>query len=718
MPSSLSVLESISRLRTAIYLAATSLVAGSVLVALEQPSSAVPTSPTSQYVAVQPARLLDTRVGNGGAPAAPVNGGATLSLQVTGRGGVPTTGVTAVALNVTVTQPVTIGYISVSPHGVFSPGTSNLNFGPGQTVPNLVITPLSGDGGVDLYVGSTGSAHLVADVSGYYTDTGTSSPGALGTLSGPSRLLDTRVGNGAPAAPVSGGATLNLQVTGRGGVPSTGVAAVAMNLTVTQPGAPGYITAWAHGGNRPLASNLNFAAGQTVPNLAIVPVSAGGSVDLYVGSSASTHLVADVFAYYTKGVQYVPGALGAITPARVLDTRIGNGAPAAPISGGGTVSLQIAGRGGVPQWGISAVALNVTVTQPNAPGYITVFADGSPLPETSNLNFGPGQTVPNLVIAPVGSDGKVNLYVGSTGSVHLVADVSGYILGPPAISWTAPSELNVGHAAAGVSCASATCVIADQDGYVQVNTGAGWSAPFQLSDAAALYGVLCASPTYCVAYGATVAIFSAWVFDGSTWHEQSNALPPASAYSCPQISSGMFCVGVDPSGNAYKFDGVAWSGPTAIDPSGGGFHSVSCASATFCVAVDNTGGAVAFNGQTWSARELVNGFGTAVMSVSCPTAVFCVAVDYQGNGYTRANGMWSSPVDVDWAQTNFVGISCSSPTFCLAVDQAGISYPFDGQTWLATDLSGAFQRPPVAVVCISDFDCIGVQDDGRVLTTS
>src|SRR5665648_704862 len=68
-------------------------------------------------------------------------------------------------------------------------------------------------------------------------------------------------------------------------------------------------------------------------------------------------------------------------------------------------------------------------------GYLTVYGDGITRPTASNLNFIPAQTVPNLVIAPVGTNGKVALYNGSTGTVQLVADVSGYyVAGAPSVA--------------------------------------------------------------------------------------------------------------------------------------------------------------------------------------------------------------------------------------------------------------------------------------------
>ena len=123
-----------------------------------------------------------------------------------------------------------------------------------------------------------------------------------------------------------------------------------------------------------------------------------------------------------------PGALVTVSPARVLDTRTGIGAAAAPVRQGAELVLQVAGRGGVPATGVSAVVVNLTVTQPAAPGWVSAFADGSVLPPVSNLNFVAGQTVSNLAIAAVGADGKIRLHNGPGGTVQLVADVCGYYL--------------------------------------------------------------------------------------------------------------------------------------------------------------------------------------------------------------------------------------------------------------------------------------------------
>src|ERR1035437_9774865 len=128
-----------------------------------------------------------------------------------------------------------------------------------------------------------------------------------------------------------------------------------------------------------------------------------------------------------------PGGFTSLAPSRLLDTRFGTGAAQSPVAAGGTVHLQVTGRGGVPA-SVSSVALNVTVTSPFSAGFVTVYGDGTTRPLASNLNFVPNQTVPNMVIAPVGANGMVDLYNGSSGTIQLIADVSGYYLsGPPTL---------------------------------------------------------------------------------------------------------------------------------------------------------------------------------------------------------------------------------------------------------------------------------------------
>jgi outer membrane protein assembly factor BamB len=240
----------------------------------------------------------------------------------------------------------------------------------------------------------------------------------------PARILDTRTGTGAPVGKLGPASTLALQVTGQGGVPSSGVAAVVLNVTVTGPTADSFLTAWPAGQAQPLASNLNFLPGQTVPNLVTVKVGDAGKVNLF-NNRGSTDVVADVAGWYGTDALGAGSGFTTLAPARILDTRSGVGAPAAKRGPGSTLALQVTGVGGVPSTGVSAIVLNVTVTGPTAESFLTAWPAGQAQPLASNLNFLPGQSVPNLVTVKVGDAGKVNLY-NNLGSTDVVADVAGW----------------------------------------------------------------------------------------------------------------------------------------------------------------------------------------------------------------------------------------------------------------------------------------------------
>jgi hypothetical protein len=252
-----------------------------------------------------------------------------------------------------------------------------------------------------------------------------SSPGTFTSLA-PYRQLDTRNGTGGVSGPVAPGATIRITVNGHGGIPANGVSAVAVNVTVTQPSNAGNIAVYAGDAPEPSTSNLNFTPGQTIPNLVIAPVDANGQIAITNNSTGTVHLIADTFGYYLDGTPSTPGAFTSLAPYRQLDTRNGTGGVSGPVAPGATIRVAVAGHGGIPANGVSAVAVNVTVTQPSNAGNIAVYASRRAEPSTSNLNFIPGQTIPNLVIAPVGSDGMIAITNNSTGTVQLIADTFGY----------------------------------------------------------------------------------------------------------------------------------------------------------------------------------------------------------------------------------------------------------------------------------------------------
>ncbi|GAA1847112.1 hypothetical protein ACFFOM_01795 [Microlunatus capsulatus] len=240
----------------------------------------------SDYTALSPARLLDTRNGTGAAKA-PVAGTQKIDLQVTGRGGVPASGVGSVVLNLTATGASGTGYLTAYPAGASRPGASTLNYVRGATTANGTVLKVGSGGKVSLYVSA--GTHLVADVQGWFP---TSSD-----LTGltPARLLDTRDGTGARAAAVPAGGRVDLQVTGREGVPTAGVRAVVLNVTAAQAATTGFVSVRPTGAATTSATDLALVPGRAIANRVIVPVSADGRVSL--SSTAQTELVADVVGY-------------------------------------------------------------------------------------------------------------------------------------------------------------------------------------------------------------------------------------------------------------------------------------------------------------------------------------------------------------------------------------------------------------------------------------
>ena len=242
----------------------------------------------------------------------------------------------------------------------------------------------------------------------------------------PARILDTRTGPG-PIGAVGAGGEITVDVTGVGGVPANpwDVSAVVVNATVTGATAPSFLTVYPSGVNKPNSSNLNFVAGQTVPNLVTVKTGADGNVKVF-NAAGQTHVIFDVVGWY--GLPTGGSRFNALAPTRILDTRTGTGAPAAKIGAGGTITVDVTNTfgSGVPASGVSAVVVNATVTGATAPSFLTVYPSDAARPTASNLNFVGGQTVPNLVIVKVGqADGSVKVY-NAAGQTQVIFDVVGW----------------------------------------------------------------------------------------------------------------------------------------------------------------------------------------------------------------------------------------------------------------------------------------------------
>ncbi|HWL46027.1 MAG TPA: Ig domain-containing protein [Ilumatobacter sp.] len=344
------------------------------------------------YQPLTPRRVHDSRDG------VKFAAGELRRIPITSEWGVPD-GATSVVLNVTVTQPSAAGYVTAYPCGIDRPLASAVNFGAEDTIANLVVVDTGTLNEVCIY--SLVDAHVVVDLNGAF------GPGVGSHLSVdvPTRIVDTRTTTKLQAGQV-------LEVPVRGAVDGAAAATGAvLNVTVTEPGAAGYVTLFPCGMERPLASNVNFRADQTIANQAFVKLSDEGTVCVF--TMVEAHVVIDLAGTFET---VTDTQLVTFAPVRLVDTRT-----VAPLDAGQTVQLVLSEHGGLP--GASALALNVTVTEPGAAGYVTLFPCGMERPLASNVNFQAGQTVANHTTAMLSVEGTVCLYASA--ATHVVIDVEG-----------------------------------------------------------------------------------------------------------------------------------------------------------------------------------------------------------------------------------------------------------------------------------------------------
>jgi Putative Ig domain len=343
------------------------------------------------FTSVIPERVLDTRVDG-----AKVEAGSTYVLPVDETWDVDADA-SSFVVNVTVTEPDALGFVTVFPCGGETPTASTVNYAAGETVANVALVAPGDDDAICVYTLAT--THLVIDLNGYH------SPASDARLvaSVPSRLLDTRES----VKPVSG-QEIEIDVIGDDFAP-VGTESVVLNVAVTDADGVGFVTVYPCGTPRPLASNVNYSAGTTVANQVFARVGDDGKVCAYLLTGAD--LVVDFNGAFSDESS---AAFSPMVPERVLDTRDDQAATAGEI-----VELDLA-TGEYED--ATAFALNVTATDPTGDGFLTVFPCGD-VPMASNVNYLTGDTAANHVTAAVDDDGRVCIF--TLAAVHIVVDVQG-----------------------------------------------------------------------------------------------------------------------------------------------------------------------------------------------------------------------------------------------------------------------------------------------------
>ncbi|MBM7784891.1 RHS repeat-associated core domain-containing protein [Tenggerimyces flavus] len=383
-----------------------------------------------EYVPLQPARIVDSRTGLGGATGQ-LGEAESRTYTVTGVGGVPSSGVSAVALAVTSVNSTADSGLTLWPTGETRPSTASLTITAGKPVTNTVITKIGPGGQVEVF-NRWGDTHVVFDVEGFFTDNTVTTAGGTFVPLTHTRIFDTRIGLGGPQTPLQAGVARDVTVLGVGGVPAANVSAVAVNFTMVDATVDTNLISWPAGQTRPSVSTLQVGASRAMSALAQVKVGTGGKISVYTGSG-QVDLIVDVEGYYLDNTQtgrdlYVP-----ITPDRINNQ--------GPMSSGGVRGIKILGatrylQPGVqviPPAGVTAVVLSVTAIDPQGSGFFTVWPSGAVRPAMSTLSYTAADAnVTNTVIVKPGSNGYISI-LSSGGRPGTTVDVQGYFqkLAPP-----------------------------------------------------------------------------------------------------------------------------------------------------------------------------------------------------------------------------------------------------------------------------------------------
>ena len=254
----------------------------------------------------------------------------------------------------------------------------------------------------------------------------------------PIRVVDSRQGRGAPKARLGAAKTIRVQVVpaavaSAAGVNRAEVTAAVLNVTATNTAAGGFVTVYPGDATKlPAVSSLNMMRrNHTIANMVTTPVAADGTVKIYTASA--TDIVVDVQGVFVQATSATEGRLQLLDfPARVRDSR---DPFVSSLGVGDTVTIDLAGwRVGpdsrVPSSATAAV-VNVTVTNTQSAGYVTVFpANAETPPLASNLNInGANETIANQAYVAL-SDATFKLYTAT--ALDYIIDVVGYYTGTSA----------------------------------------------------------------------------------------------------------------------------------------------------------------------------------------------------------------------------------------------------------------------------------------------
>ncbi|MFC0112104.1 hypothetical protein [Kibdelosporangium aridum] len=365
-----------------------------------------------ELTTVRQTRLLDKQMA----------AGEVATLGVLGVNGVPSTGVSAVVLNVSGTAGV-LAHIDVWPTGQTKPDTPVLTIAAGfDLASNAAVVQPGGDGRVQLR--SSGASHLTVDVLGYFTAVAGDqpAPGGLITVE-PTPVLDTRtgVGTGGVIGKIPGLGTIDVKANGLGAIPADALAVFA-NVTVVDPAKAGNLQIYPTDVARPTTPTMGFTDSTTSQG---IPVKVGADGKIKVHNHTNTGPVdvrIDVTGYFAAGA----GAGGGFTPAnqiRLFDSRVDR---PTPLAANETVAVEVGGMSGVADVPGAVVAVNISTLDATAAGALKVWRDDYAEPAAAAITPVPGAISRNLALVPMSADGTIAIKNVSAGTLNVLVDLQGW----------------------------------------------------------------------------------------------------------------------------------------------------------------------------------------------------------------------------------------------------------------------------------------------------
>ncbi len=435
------------------FLAALALVA-SALVTLPVPAVAAksapsppPRSPAGQ-VASQSAAALNPAAGQYfGARVrvlsnVSIAAGATTTVKVTGVGTVPTTGVSAVAINIAAKGASAAGGLIVYPSDLTAaPAVTGTRYRSGVYDDGLLIVKVGSDGQIKVQNTGSSAAVVYADIHGYFTSTAGTTTGATYVPLDTARVVSKQT--------VAAGGTSAFTMTGTGGIPATGVAYVAFHLIVKGT-ASSKVIAYPSGTSIPSGSDIDYRPSSEMSNLVIAAPGSDGKIAINNNGTAALTVYADVAGYFAAPSATTAGSAAVpVTPARITNS--------VTVAANGTYTVSPLGAGGVPATGVSAVAVNLTAKGTAASTLRVYPSDQASPPSGGSIVYQAGDWWSNQVPVKLGADGKFVVRNAGSASVTLAVDTFAYFNKPAVpsapsgvtatagdssatVSWTAPAD--------------------------------------------------------------------------------------------------------------------------------------------------------------------------------------------------------------------------------------------------------------------------------------